>query len=299
MTPPSRFKNDSEADKFLESFEKQITDTQQERSRKAQLEKDAPKYEEEAKKQGLSNKSAAKIGDNAVSAEEIATTRGKAIKQGDYPNCWFEASLAAVVDEPDGHKKVADMIKKVGERNFRVTFPEQAFYGAAKYVDVDVHDIEEYGMQDATLWARILDCACTKRILGDNRVQNDSGLKMLTGLPTHELLPGKNSEVHIAQALAKITDEHAPAIMGTVHGSNSDKLPENHAYTIVAFDKKTGVVTIRNPWSGDPLLVGKQDYSHASPITDEDGVRTVGDGYIQVTLKEVAQNFSAMIWASK
>ncbi|MDR3615245.1 MAG: C2 family cysteine protease [Candidatus Obscuribacterales bacterium] len=297
LAPPSHFKDDSEADKFLQTMEKQIADTQEKRNHVAQLEKDAPKYKEQIDKQNLSNKSAAKAGENAVSAEEIGFSRSKAIKQTNIPNCWFEAALAAVVDEPDGHKKVAEMIKKVDENNYRVTFPDQAFYGAAKYVDVAIWEIEASGVKDTTLWARALDCACAKRIQGDDRVENKSGLKMLSGLPTHEIRPYNSGASHVAEALEKICIGHEPAIMGTYPQTGTPKLPENHAFTVVAFDKKSKVVTLRNPWSGDPLSVGKQNFSVAEPITDEDGVRQVGDGYLQVTLDTVVHKFSGLIWA--
>jgi hypothetical protein len=299
LLPPSHFKDDSEADKFLQTMEKQIADSQEKRNHIAQLEKDAPKYKEQFEKQNLSNKSSAKAGENAVTAEEIGFTRSKAIKQTGIPNCWFEAALAAVVDEPDGHKKVADMIKKVDENNYRVTFPDQAFYGAAKYVDVAIWEIEAFDMKDTTLWARVLDCACAKRILGDDRVENKSGLKMLSGLPTHEITPHNSGASHVAEALEKICNGHEPAIMGTYPETGTPKLPEHHAYTVVAFDKKSKVVTLRNPWSGDPLSVGKQNFSVAEPITDEDGVRQVGDGYMQVTLDTVVHKFSGIIWAGK
>ena len=87
--------------------------------------------------------------------------------------------------------------------------------------------------------------------------------------------------------------------MGTSTRSTLTSLPPWHAFTVVGFDKKCGVATLKNPWSGDPLYFGKEDFANAKPITDNEGVRLLGDGLVQVNLDAIVGNFNGIVWAGK
>jgi hypothetical protein len=300
LLKPTRFKNEKEADNFLSSLEKQIADSQQKRLTTIQEERDAPKKAEEAEKLAMKNESSVKIGEHIVTQEEILSTKNKAIKQGAVPNCWFEASLAAVVESPGGRLQIANMIEKSGDRTYRVTFPEQAFPGDSKYVDISIDEIAlKYDVHDKTLWARVLDAACQKKYPDNDGINKLTGLKILTGMPVQGISPMTCSQRQVSDLLEQVVTKGEPTIMGTSTRSTLTSLPPWHAFTVVGFDKKCGVATLKNPWSGDPLYFGKEDFANAKPITDNEGVRLLGDGLVQVNLDAIVGNFNGIVWAEK
>lgn len=282
----------SEADKYLQSLEADILKVQNTRTKAAADEAAAPERAKKAEKEAMKNESTAKIGDRVVSAEDIAKTDGSTIRQSHYPNCWFESCVSAIVDLPNGHELIASMMKKISDRSFRVTFP-----GDYKYVDVTIDDINDYGVQDKALWARILDVACLKKFPGNEGVGYETGMAILTGKKTKFVDPGHLTESELSKLLSDSIANSVPMIMGTSHQNHAGVLVSNHAYTIVAFDKNSGVVTLRNPWNGDPLFFKKPDLSHCTPIQETQGARELGNGIVQVNLGAVIHNFNGIVLA--
>jgi hypothetical protein len=240
-----------------------------------------------------------KVGEHLVKPEEVFKTKSKAVKQGHVPNCWFEASLAAVAESPEGHRLIADLITKTGNSNYRVTFPKGGFSGDCPWVNVTVDDLTAFELQDKALWARVLDCACQKKYPNNIGVEKTNGLKILTGMPVHIISPTAESGL-VNETLQRVTDKKWPTIMGTSTDSISASLTPWHAYSLVAYDRDSQVATIRNPVGGDPLYFQPPDLEHVKPITEnEDGVRLLGDGLIQVSLKAVVDNFNGIVWAER
>jgi chromatin remodeling complex protein RSC6 len=283
--------SEKKADEYLQNMEKAIDEARKTRQKIAEDENASPEKKKKAEEEAKKNISTAKVGDRAVEASEIAKTKSNAITQAEYPNCWFEASVAAVAEMPNGHEYLANMMIKTSPTSFRITFP-----GDKKCVNVFLDELDQFAVHDKAMWARLLDAACLKKYPGNEGVDNSTGIAVLTGMPTHFINPSAGGG-GLRDVLADITSHKKPAIIGTLPDLRIGTLVSNHAYTLMGYDKNTGVVTIRNPWNGDPILMNKGDMNKAEPITEPHGVRELGDGVLQVQLDVVAENFDGIVWA--
>jgi hypothetical protein len=294
LVPRQNSPAETAADRYLQEIEKEIGTIQQKRIAEAEEERTAPERAKKMEKEAMKNETTAKIGESPVSKSEIEKSGGSVIKQAAYPNCWFEAALAAVIRMPHGHELIAGMMKKTGEHTFRVTFP-----GDKKYIEVNSDDLRDMGVHDKALWARILDCGCLKKFPGNEGVSNDTGIRILTGMPTYYVDPSGSPAAEIASILDKACSQRQPMIMGTSPESRITCLPANHAFTVLGFDKNSGVVTLQNPWNGDPLFFKQPDLGKTKPIGEAQGVRDLGNGIVQVSLDAVTANFNGICWAKE
>jgi hypothetical protein len=193
-------------------------------------------------------------GAHPFTAQIVAQIGPAGITQRRYPNCWFEASLAAVAATPDGQQTIASMISQNSPGNYIVVFPD-----SPQQFEVTSIDLAQFKIHDQAEWASIIECAEVKRY-PDNVAEDDprfnrpkikKGLEMLTGENVQFTRPDECSEQQLQEIIEKSLDAGAPVVVATKSPAEDGGLPTmltpNHAYSIIAFDRGSGLVTARNP----------------------------------------------------
>lgn len=93
---------------------------------------------------------ALKRGDHPFSAAQVARDGAKGIDQGANPNCWFEASMAALAELPRGQRLLASMITYGGNGMYVVRFP-----GDGEEYKIDEQTLDRHGVRDTAQWASL------------------------------------------------------------------------------------------------------------------------------------------------
>ncbi len=98
----------------------------------------------------------------------------------------------------------------------------------------------------------------------------------------------------IIKALAQnkvITAGTGPRFQKYLGGHIDGPIVSGHAYSIIAFDPQTDMITIRNPW-------GENNYHHLGGIgTTVDGITNIGNGELKMSLEVFYNDFSDINYA--
>jgi|GEM_PF-518543 len=192
-------------------------------------------------------------GEYPFSAEDIARDGADAIDQNINPNCWFEASMAALAELPRGQRLLASMIRHGGPDTYIVRFP-----GDGVEYKITEAQMKKLGINDRALWASLIECAQVMKFPNNRGAEGASGeesrlavgLGCITGCKAQILHPGDVGLQEISSFIAGAVSSKNPIVCGTWGEAN---LPSpqlvvgTHAYTIVDFDPASKLVTIRNP----------------------------------------------------
>ncbi len=201
---------------------------------------------------GASVSTPGQIKDYPFTAQDIAKTGAAAIDQMRYPNCWFEASMAALAELPRGQKLIASMIRGKGS-DYVVRFPGDG----VEYV-ITTADLNKTGIHDSALWASLIECAQTRKFpdnAGANGSEGDQS-RLEIGL---RCITGKNAEV--IGSVSSCSPQELSSFIGSAIKSQNPivaatypsfpGLPaiavSRHAYTIIDFDPSRNMITLRNP----------------------------------------------------
>jgi hypothetical protein len=233
-------------------------------------------------------------------AQAIAKTGAAGIQQTNYPNCWFEASLAAVAEVPRGQRVIAEMITQVSPDTYVVAFPidRQPIY-------VSTQEIANHNLRDRASWAAILDCAAMKKFPDNdaadgpqfNRPKIKKGLELMTGESIQFVRPDTCSDEQLAAVIEQSVVAKQPIVMASKspqeNGHIIQVVTPNHAYTIMAYDSRTKIVTLRNPYgSATPSWAPDADPNEVSSSL----VRELGQGLVQMNLGTIKYYFRYIAW---
>jgi hypothetical protein len=220
---------------------------------------------------------------------KTAATYG--VNQAAHGDCWFESSLAGLAHSPKGPEAISKMITKTAD-GYVVTFPGDEGHP----VKVSEADIKGDHLQDKAQWAKVIEAALIKHNPNEAEHGGDprTAIALLTGESTSarytkDVLPADLARKLAEGPVVASTPDHGPQVAGrTDHASNSDATVPNHAYTVVAYDEKTGMVTVRNPWgNNNGTAVGKVGDTH-------DGVTNQGNGVITMSYDTFQKKFSTV-----
>lgn len=192
--------------------------------------------------------------DHPISGADIARDGANGIVQSHNPNCWFEASMAALAQLPKGQNLLANLIISTDSDSYTVHFPNDG----AEYV-ITQKDLEATGAKDNAIWASVIECAelekfpnnegLPKNHKGESRVE--VGLSCLTGCQAEVILPARSSDGEISSFIQKAVQSQNPIVAATQPLALISDLPllvvPEHAYTILALDSSKNMITLRNP----------------------------------------------------
>lgn len=198
-----------------------------------------------------------------------------AVKQQSIGNCYFEASLASLVQARPND--VLKMIKDNEDGTYTVTFPgapnEPITVKKPTEAELGIYNAaSEYGV-----WANVIEKAFGKYRQEHNELQKDStdqrtptdgadgggpiseAMTILSPKPSQiEWCDGKEDDEIFAKFKDALGDERPRMITaGTPGESDRERLDsgyvQNHAYSVVRVredDKGNKFVSVRNPWGG-------------------------------------------------
>jgi hypothetical protein len=234
-------------------------------------------------------------------AADIAKRGSRAIDQMLYPNCWFEASLAAMADLPRGQALIANMIHGKGNDTYVVRFP-----GDGVEYTVTAEEMLKARVHDSALWASLIEYAQLCKFPNNknaNGIEGDlSRLDVGLGAISGSLKPqtiwlgnlGTVSDAELSSFIGGAVTEKNPIVAATWPGFGSEPMivVPLHAYTVTGFDPAAGMITLRNPHGnnsqrfelpGDPKHLDFQQFD---------------DGILKLSLRKFQKYFSHICRAS-
>jgi hypothetical protein len=191
--------------------------------------------------------------EHPFTAADIARDGAAGIDQTRYPNCWFESSMAALADLPRGQRLLAAMIKRKGDSDYVVRFPNDGI----EY-NVTAQHLLTSEVKDKALWASILEAAQIQKFPDNKGAEGASGeqsrlevgLGCITGCKAEIVYPRSTSIQELSAFIGGAIKSQNPVVCGTYNASHFDGaiiVFPLHAYTIVGFDPTRNMVTLRNP----------------------------------------------------
>jgi hypothetical protein len=234
----------------------------------------------------------------------------QAVVQGEIGNCYFLSALASLAQlKPEAIQK---MIKDNGDGTYTVTFPgaPREPITVSKPTEKELQTYAhatEYG-----IWPAVLEKAygawCSKSVWRRNLLTNPfasdvaqrnadggsmthHGLRFLTGgcLQYWRWFNKETKAEEVGEQLQKAIEEKRPITVFTGIGKPSEAyLPSRHEYSVLGYDAKTRMVTIRNPWG------------NCEP-TDDKGKPIDGknDGIFKISLDDLVKKFHGVAIAEK
>ncbi|MFN4152341.1 MAG: C2 family cysteine protease, partial [Candidatus Sericytochromatia bacterium] len=196
---------------------------------------------------------------------KVSDINYKDLQQGQNGNCYFLAALTSIAyNDP---QKVLDMIKDNKDGTFTVKFP-------LKSITVKSPTDTELGLYaKGKTWVPIIEKAYAEYrngILDFDNPHQASGrgtliigrsILEMTGRPFDSDFTKIRPVSQIREKLVEAVDNKKIVVASIEKGifkKNDLNLPDGHVYTVLGYDKKTDMVTIRNPWgSGEPTKDGK------------------------------------------
>ncbi|MCW5821373.1 MAG: hypothetical protein KIT34_01140 [Cyanobacteria bacterium TGS_CYA1] len=209
--------------------------------------KDDDDDEEGAETPKFSIEKGARRGSLAFTPQQIAADGASGIDQAFNPNCWFEASMAALAALPKGQRLLASMIKVGDENTYIVRFP-----GDGQEYKITENDLNVVGVSDKSLWAALIECAQVKKFPDNDGSRDISiGMGCITGCKAQSIDPEHSSLQELSSFIAGAVSSKNPIICATEAGYKTASMPDlvvnSHAYTIIGFDAASGMITMRNP----------------------------------------------------
>ncbi|PKL76407.1 MAG: hypothetical protein CVV27_10460 [Candidatus Melainabacteria bacterium HGW-Melainabacteria-1] len=242
--------------------------------------------------------------DAPIFAKGIDSIRPDHIQQGELGDCYFLAAVASLASTPQGKQQIYNMIKEVGQGMVTVHFPGQLPITLDKPTTGELSMYANSGRDG--LWLSVLEKAYAK-LRNDNPMilakadpyaMIGSGGLLGTGVSA---VTGKSGDTDILmltseqslrlklqQAVARnsvITAGSPAKYPWSKEDNTPNGLPKSHAYSVLDFDPKNDMVTVRNPWGSTEVVDDKG--------RPRDGV---DDGTFKMPLKEFKATFSMICY---
>lgn len=232
-------------------------------------------------------------------AADIAALGANGIDQSRFPNCWFEASMAALAELPRGQALMASMIRYGDKGSYVVRFP-----GDGKEYVVSQEFLEETGIHDKALWASIIECAQVQKFPQNagaegaeaNQSRLEVGLQCITGCKAEVIMPSTCSAQELSTFIGGAVSSKNPIVCGTFMagtlGGYPDLVIPQHAYTVIGFDASRNMITIRNPHGANSRrFASTTDPNHQEFEQMNDGVFKMNIPLFQKYFHSIARSF--------
>ncbi|MBS1954117.1 MAG: hypothetical protein JST89_08025 [Cyanobacteria bacterium SZAS-4] len=232
-------------------------------------------------------------------AADIAALGANGIDQSRFPNCWFEASMAALAELPRGQALMASMIRYGDKGSYVVRFP-----GDGKEYVVSQEFLERTGIHDKALWASIIECAQVQKFpqnagaegAESNQSRLEVGLQCITGCKAEVVSPSTCSAQELSTFIGGAVSSKNPIVAGTFGAGTIASLPElvvpQHAYTVIGFDASKNMILVRNPHGANSRrFASTTDPNHQEFEQMSDGVFKMNIPLFQKYFHSIARSF--------
>ena len=242
---------------------------------------------------------------NAFAHEQpLKDIKPEAVEQGTVGNCYFMATLASVA------KTNPQIIQRILHMNedgtYTITFPGARDEPITVPRPTDVELILYAQATKYGIWAPIIEKAygeyLSNHAVGKSRISAENtgnatervhhAMDLLTGqtgrwanIPAksaEELLEILDDATAQKRILVAVTDGHDDS------HENKQGIPELHAYSVIDWDTKHDVITLRNPWGSRKLGEPHSADGHAL-----DGKT---DGVFRMSLQQFRQTFAVLFY---
>jgi Calpain family cysteine protease len=172
-------------------------------------------------------------------------------------------------------------------------------------VIVSTQEIASHNLRDRASWAAILDCAAMKKFPDNdaadgpqfNRPKIKKGLELMTGESIQFVRPDICSDEQLVAIIQQAVVAKQPIVMASKSPQENGHIVQvvtpNHAYTIMGYDSRTKIVTLRNPYgSATPSWAPNADAGEVSNSL----VRDLGQGLVQMNLGTIKYYFRYIAW---
>lgn len=238
-----------------------------------------------------------------------------AVRQGRIADCYFLAAAASMASDPIGRQQIYNMIRDNGNGTYTVTFPGAPDEPITVTAPTDTEmALFAQGNKMGT-WPAILERAygryCQlhpeRRSLlnpdggsapsegADGGSWTHDGIRILTGRDVDIDVNQLTTEDRLAANLQAALAEHRPVTCGTGPAIGDDLgvtdmqgLSGEHEYSVIGFDPRTRLVTVRNPWG-----YGEPRGPNGGPRDGRD------DGVFVMTLSEYRRAFIVTAYAER
>ncbi len=218
----------------------------------------------------------------------------QSVRQGSYGNCYFLAALVGKAKTDPG--AIKRMIKDNQNGTYTVTFPGR------KPVTITAPTEGERALSSSGngLWVAVLEkawgtvCQDESWLFSDKNPFEEGGSGGWGNRSIHSVT-GKDSDTDILLLTSKSTTrnklekalKNGKLVVACIYaGKDRQGLPAQHMYSVLAFDRASDRVTLRNPW-GHTEVVGQDG---RSPRDGQD------DGIFQLSLDEFCSLFSEVTY---
>ncbi|MCA9805189.1 MAG: hypothetical protein KC777_24640, partial [Cyanobacteria bacterium HKST-UBA02] len=237
-------------------------------------------------------------GEYPFSAEDIARDGANAIDQNINPNCWFEASMAALAELPRGQRLLSTMIRHGGPDTYIVRFP-----GDGVEYKITEEQMKKLGINDRALWASLIECAQVMKFPNNRGAEGSSGeesrlavgLGCITGCKAQVMTPGEVGLQELSSFIAGAVSSKNPIVCGTwpdEYIPSPRLVVGQHAYTIIGFDAARKLVTVRNPHGKNSRRFNlKSDTRHEKFQMMDNGIFKIHLSIFQKSFSQVCRSF--------
>lgn len=236
----------------------------------------------------------------------------QAVRQTNYGDCWFMATVSGMARTEEGKESIKNMIEDNHDGTYTVTFPGDPKHPVT--VDEPTQAELAYGAHTGNngMWLAVLEKAYGKyegkRADEKKRVDADNIGDGGDSVKAHKILTGKDakwdylpdvSKEETHRQLDEAMREGRPVTAGIRKETGEDwgladgksdagGLDTDHEYTVTKYDPEKKLVTVRNPWG------------HGEP-KDADGNAKDGknDGEVTMTLDEFYKNFHDVTYTQR
>ena len=213
------------------------------------------------------------------------------VDQGQYGDCVFEASAAAVATTATGQAAISQMIVQNSDASYTVAFPGER--RKASPVTVTQSILQTTAVSDSATWADVLEAAlitsdpnfangaqlppnATGAADGSPPTPAQYALYLLTGsLASKDVASSSNIGSEIAQALG-----NGQPVVAFCANDDQGALVSGHEWTVMACNPQANQITLRNPWG-----------SYGTAGTTKDGVTYNGNAEVTMTLQLFGQYY--------
>lgn len=218
-------------------------------------------------------------GGRPFTAASIAKDGAAGIDQQVNPNCWFEASMAALAELPRGQRLLANMIRYGDQNSYIVRFP-----GDGVEYKITKEELRKRRISDKALWASLIECAQVMKFPNNRGADGASGresrlaigLGCITGCRAELLYPRNASIQQMSSFIGAAVRSKNPIVCGTYADSTLAAYPPlvigAHAYTIIDFNPASKMVTVRNPHGESSRRFSLKGPNHRMFEQKDDGV---------------------------
>lgn len=215
--------------------------------------------------------------------EGVSSIKASAINQSGAGDCYFLSALASLAEKRP--YEIMNMVNDNGNGTYNVKLP--GFDEAVTVTKPDKNYFNKEGVDyndDGSLWPAVIEKAYLQKY-DKNSIMHTlgNGIAAVTGHNSDFDWLSLTSNKTLRNKIEETLSAGRIVTASTFGDGDKDKnISSSHVYSIIGYDRKTDLITIRNPWGPDGEPKG---------IKNPDSTK---DGVFKLTMKEFNDLFSCI-----